>query len=83
MHHRDQIRVVNTLPSEGFLREKQIVGDPKKGLPAIIPISRAAWRNGIEAGIYPRPVHLSERVIAWRAKDIIALVERLNSGGEK
>lgn len=69
------------LPAIGFLREHQIIGNPKAKppIPAIIPISRTAWREGIKAEIYPKPVSLGEgkRTIAWRVEDILQLIERL------
>ena len=30
------------LPETGFLRINQIIGDPKKGIPPIIPIGKSA-----------------------------------------
>lgn len=39
-----------------------------------IPVGRSAWYAGIQAGIYPRPVQLSPRRVAWRENDIDALV---------
>lgn len=68
------------IPTAGFLRLKQILGDPKAGIPAIIPISRSSWYEGINAGKYPAPIKLSERCSAWRAEDIRQLVNEL--GGQ-
>jgi hypothetical protein len=47
-----------------------LVGDSKKGIKGIIPISRSAWLSGVKAGIYPAPVKIGSRAVAWRAKDI-------------
>ena len=44
------------------------------GIPAVIPISRAGWYNGIAKGLYPAPVKLSERVAAWPVESIRALM---------
>jgi|UniRef100_UPI0040555C95 prophage regulatory protein len=65
------------LPETGFLRLKQIVGDPKAGIPAIIPVKKSTWWAGVKSGIYPQPVKLSARTTAWRVSDILELVERL------
>lgn len=62
------------LPPTGFLRLKQIIGDQKAGIPAIFPISRSGWYQGVKEGRYPAPVKLSERCSAWRVEDIRALL---------
>lgn len=41
------------------------------------PVSRTAWLAGVKAGRYPAPVRLSARSVAWRAKDIDALIASL------
>jgi hypothetical protein len=65
-----------SIPDFGFLREKQIVGDPKANppIPAIIPISQSAWRSGVRAGLYPAPVKIGKKAIAWRIADIRRLI---------
>lgn len=70
------------LPESGFLRQRQILGDPKANPPIapIIPISPSSWWAGIRAGRYPQPVRLGPRTTAWRASDIRALLKQL--GGE-
>lgn len=66
-----------TIPETGYLRLPQIIGNPKSNppIPAIIPVSRSTWWNGIREGRYPKPVKLSKRCSAWRVIDIKALVE--------
>lgn len=65
-----------------FLRLKHIIGDPKAKppIPALIPVSKSAWYQGIADGIYPAPVKLSTRTSAWLAEDINALIEKLGKG---
>jgi len=67
-----------TLPETGFLRLPQIIGDAKADppIPAIIPVSRSTWLEGVKTGRYPRPVKLGPRVVAWRVSDIRALIEK-------
>jgi predicted DNA-binding transcriptional regulator AlpA len=62
------------LPESGFLRLPQIIGDTKRGIPAIMPISRSAWWAGVKSGRYPKPVKLGPRTTAWRVSEILALV---------
>jgi predicted DNA-binding transcriptional regulator AlpA len=69
---------IQQLPQTGFLRIKQIVGDRKTNTPALIPISRTSFLNGVKSGKFPKPVHtLGERTTAWKVEDIRALIERL------
>lgn len=62
------------LPEIGFLRIRQILGDPKAGTPAIYPVCRATWYAGIKAGHYPRGVRIGGRAVAWRVEDIKRLI---------
>jgi prophage regulatory protein len=65
------------LPVTGFLRIRQIIGDPKANppIPALIPVGRSTWWAGVAAGRYPEPVKLGPRVSAWRVEDILALIQ--------
>lgn len=64
-----------SLPETGYLRIWQIIGDRRRGLPAIIPVSRSTWYAGVSDGRFPQPVRLSERIAAWRVEDIKKLIE--------
>lgn len=58
----------NFLPNTGFVR-----------LPVVLqfyPVSKSTWWAGIKAGKYPAGVKLSERVTAWKAEDIHALIQK-------
>lgn len=70
--------IVPNLPESGFVRLSQIIGKPKADPPLlpIIPVSKSTWWAGVKSGRYPAPVKLSERVTAWRAEDIRALVAK-------
>lgn len=73
---------MSEIPRTGFLRLKQILGDPyaKPPVPPIIPIGKSTWWDGIKKGRFPEPVKLTARTTAWRAEDIHALVLRLAIG---
>jgi predicted DNA-binding transcriptional regulator AlpA len=58
-----------------FLRLKQIV-------PPLIPISRSAWWKGVRDGKYPAPVRLGPNTTAWRARDILEMIENLGREGD-
>jgi len=67
-------------PEVGYLRLAQIIGDRKLGIPAIIPICKSTWWQGVKSGRFPRPVKLSLRCTAWNVSDIREL---LKSYGEE
>ena len=64
------------LPQTGFLREKQILGNPRAtpSIPPIIPVSHTAWWNGVKDGRYPKPIKLGPRTTVWRVEDIRNLI---------
>lgn len=67
------------IPEKGFLRLSQIIGNPKAKppVPAIIPVSKSTWWQGVKDGRYPQPVRtLGQRITAWRVEDIRALIEQ-------
>ncbi len=76
---------MSALPSTGYLRLHQIIGNPRANpranppIPALIPVSRSTWWGGVKSGRYPKPVKLAPRITAWRIEDIRALIDRLGS----
>ena len=62
--------MLTNIPSTGFLRLPQVL--------ALIPISKSAWA-GCQSGRYPKPVKLGPRTTVWRAEDIAAFIESVNS----
>jgi len=68
------------LPETGYVRLPQIIGDKnaEPPIPAIIPVGKSTWWNGVRTGRYPAPVRtLGRRITAWRVEDIRALVDSL------
>ena len=68
-----------SIPETGFLRLPQIIGNTKANppIPPIIPVSKSTWWAGVKIGRYPQPVRtLGQRITAWRAEDIRALIDR-------
>ena len=64
------------IPETGYLRQHQILGDKRRGIPPIYPVSKSTWWAGIKDGRFPKPVKLSARCVAWRVEDIRTLVEQ-------
>jgi prophage regulatory protein len=63
------------IPSTGFLRLSQILGDPRSNVSPLIPVSKSTWWQGVRSGRYPRAIKLGPRTTAWRSEDIRALIE--------
>ncbi len=70
------------LPSTGFLRLNQILGDPRSNTPALIPISKSSWWAGIKDGKYPRGLKLSSRTTVWSVESIRALIASTSKEGQ-
>lgn len=66
-----------SLPLTGFLRLTQIIGDTKRGISPIIPVSKSTWWAGVKSGRFPKPIKISARCVAWRADDVEKLLKRL------
>jgi len=65
---------MHQLPETGFLRLPQIIGDAKRGIPAIIPVSKTAWWAGVASGKYPKAIKLGPRTTVWSVEKIRAFL---------
>lgn len=74
----------SSLPGHGLLRLRQIVGDKNSvpPVPPLFPVSRSTWLAGVKDGRYPKPVKISKNLVAWRAEDIRALLEKTTAKDE-
>ena len=43
-----------------------------------LPISRSSLYAGIQTGLYPQPVRIGKRTVAWREEDIEACIVAMN-----
>jgi prophage regulatory protein len=69
------------LPETGYLRLPQIIGNTKKNIPALIPVSRSAWWAGIKAGRYPKGIHLGPKLQHGLWNQSVPSFNRLESKG--
>ncbi|MEC4747175.1 AlpA family phage regulatory protein [Methylomicrobium sp. Wu6] len=60
----------SNLSSIAFLRLRDIIGDPKRGILGKLPISRTSFLDGVKSGKFPKPVKLSQRTVAWPSREI-------------
>ena len=45
-----------------------------------VPISRTSLYDGIKLGLYPAPVRVGKRTVAWRESEIIELINNFRRG---
>lgn len=55
------------VPLCGFLRQAQVL--------ALVPVSKSTLWRRVQAGSFPAPLKLSERVTVWRAEDVQAWMQ--------
>ena len=63
-------------------RQAQLEIDPQSLLRLrqvlrLIPVSASTWWNGVRVGRFPRPVKLGPHTTAWRARDVLDLIDSL------
>lgn len=65
-----------TLPQSGYVRLRQIIGDPTANppIPPVIPVSKSAWWAGVKSGRFPKPEKLGPRTTAWNVARIRELI---------
>ena len=74
---------MHQLPQTGYVRLPQIIGNAKiePPIPALIPVGKSTWWQGVKDGRFPKPIKLGPRTTAWRVEDILALIASLSLGG--
>ena len=73
---------MHTLPETGYVRVRQILGDPNANppIPAIIPVGQTTWWADVQSGRFPEAIKLGPRTTAWRVEDIRTLIQQLAQG---
>jgi prophage regulatory protein len=56
-----------------LLRLKQVL--------RLCPIGASTWWEGVRSGRFPKPVKLGPKTTAWRASDVLALIDSLPNDG--
>lgn len=69
-----QVLKVNALLETGFLRQTQILGDPRRGVQGLIPVSATTWWTWVREGKAPQPLKLGPGLTVWRVEDIRAFI---------
>ncbi len=49
----------------------------------LVPISSSGWWAGVRAGRFPKPVKIGPMTTAWRASEILALIDSLPAAASR
>ena len=73
--------MVNYLPETGYLRLRQIIGNPKADppIPPLIPVGKSTWWAGVASGRFPQPLKLGPNTTVWRVEDIRSLISNVEA----
>jgi prophage regulatory protein len=70
--------IASVLPQTGYVRLRQIIGDPNATppIPPVVPVCKTTWWAGVKSGRFPKPCKPfgSLRATFWRVEDIRALI---------
>ena len=62
----------------GLMRELDIIGDRKRGISGVFPVSRSEWRAGVREGRYPRPIKMPGKALTfWRRGEVMAMLAKI------
>jgi len=75
-----ELPIKRQVVAESYLRPEQILGNRKKGIPPIIPVSKSTWYDGVKSGRFPKGYLLTERTRVWKTSEIMALLEAMEKG---
>lgn len=68
-----QIPCFDLLPDTAFVRQSQLIRDPKHPTrPTPLPFSSATFWRWIRDGKFPKPIKLGQRVTVWKVGDVRA-----------
>lgn len=80
--NKELLAVKQDFRAMGYLKLTDIIGDSKKGIQAIIPVSRSSWYAGIKSDKYPKPIKLGPRSVGWKISVIMELLENMEKEGK-
>ncbi|WP_155935816.1 hypothetical protein, partial [Methylibium sp. T29-B] len=62
-------------PADAMVRVEQICGNPKKGSPGLLPISRSTWWKWVQDGHVPPGRKIGAGVTAWPVSVVLNIGE--------
>lgn len=69
------IQIESQVDPAALLRLRQVL--------KLVPVSRSTWWSGVKTGRFPQPIKLGPRTTAWRASDVLSLIERAAADAAK
>lgn len=61
-----------------LMRELDVIGDRKRGITGVFPVSRSEWRLGVRQGRYPKPIKIQGKALTfWRRSEVLAMLEEI------
>ena len=68
-----------SLPESGFVRESQLVQNPKRPIPnPLLPFSSSTLWREVKKKNFPAPVKLTSGVTAWCVKDVRRYLQKVS-----
>lgn len=64
-------------PRDGYLREADLVGNPRTGRRGLLPFSRTTLWRLVRDQHFPAPVKLSVNITAWQCEEVRSWLARL------
>ena len=59
---------------ERLLKLPDVIGNRKRGIVGLIPMSRSKFYSGIKSGLFPAPLHIGSGSF-WKLSAILKIVE--------
>lgn len=69
---------MRTYTENSLVRLVEIVGDKKKGIEPIIPISESTFLRGVKNGVFPERYKIGSKAVVWKYGE---LMQAVNNGG--
>jgi prophage regulatory protein len=64
-----------------LMRELDVIGDRRRGISGVFPVSRSEWRAGIREGRYPKPIKIPGKALSfWKRSEVLAMLAKIAEG---
>jgi hypothetical protein len=70
-------KIDTALPAKGIYRLTHIIGDKKRGIQPLFPVSRSKWLGMVKDGAAPPSIKLGKRAVGWKQSDIHEFLDNL------
>jgi predicted DNA-binding transcriptional regulator AlpA len=64
----------------GLVRERDIIGDRRRGVAGLFPVSRSKFRQMVRDGQAPSPIKCGAMSF-WKRAEILAMIDRVAAEG--